>query len=289
MNKRKLKPQVKVILIILGSILALILLENIIIGINTLLRNFSAQREYNKQQELYEQTPEYKQEKYIAESVEKTINYIKEENYEELFKLIDPEYKEVFAIDSVEKFKEIVKDYIGEQPKDVTLLDYGMQNGRYVCSIAIQKEGVLENTEILVTPLSNGEFNVVLDNVRSIKRINNEIYTLDKEIEYNLKYIVEKNDERFLIFDVKNKTSKNIVGSYENTILRKTDRRNYELKNVEELQKIELPSNETVRISFVFDNTNSYAFPDDMINMNFRTENGNEINRTINLISSRDY
>ena len=289
MNKRKLKPQVKVILIILGIILALILLENIIIGVHSIMKNYKAQKEYEKQQELYEQTPTYKEEKYVAESVEETMKLIKEANFEKLFALLDPEYKEVFSVDSVEKFEEIVKRYIGDQPKDVTLLDYGMQNGRYICNIAIQKEGVLENKEVLVTPLANGEFNVFLDNVRTIEKIDNDIYTIDNEIEYNLKYKVTKADERILIFDVKNKTKNNIVGSYGKTILRKTNRIEYGLKNVEELQNVELPSNKEERIAFVFDNVDSYAYPDDIIYMNFKTENGTEINKTINLISPKEY
>lgn len=289
MNKRKLKPQVKIILIILGSILALILLENIISGINTVLRNYSAQKEYEKHQELYEQTPIYKEEKYVAESVEQTINYIKEENYSKLFELLDPEYKEVFQIDSLEKFMEILKNYIGEQPKGVTLLDYGMQKGRYICNIAVQKEDAIENKEILITPLVNGEFKIVLDDVRKIEKMENEIYTVDKEIEYNLKYKVEKGNERILIFDVKNKTKNNMVGSYEKTTLQKTNRINYSIENIEELQRIELPSNEEVRIQFIFNNKDSYIHPDETIYMNFETENGKEINRTINLISPKDY
>ena len=289
MYKRELKPQVKVILIILGVILALIVLENFIKLINSGWKSFMAEREYNKQQEMYEQTPIYEEEKYVADSVEKTIKYINEENYEELFALLDPEYKEVFAIDSVEKFKEIIKEYIGDSPKDVTLLDYGMQNGRYICSVAIQKEGVLENKQILVTPLVEDEFYIVLDNVRTIEKFDNVIYTLDPEVEYNLKYTVVKDNERILVFDVKNKTKNNMVGSYESTLLQKTDRVKYPLQNVDELKNIELPANQVVRLSFAFDNKDSYIYPDEVIFLNLLLNNGTQINKQVMLEVPDEY
>lgn len=289
MYKRELKPQVKVILIILGVILALIVLENFIKLINSGWKSFMAEREYNKQQEMYEQTPVYEEEKYVADSVEKTIKYINEENYEELFALLDPEYKEVFAIDSVEKFKEIIKEYIGDSPKDVTLLDYGMQNGRYICSVAIQKEGVLENKQILVTPLVEDEFYIVLDNVRTIEKFDNVIYTLDPEVEYNLKYTVVKDNERILVFDVKNKTKNNMVGSYESTLLQKTDRVKYPLQNVDELKNIELPANQVVRLSFAFDNKDSYIYPDEVIFLNLLLNNGTQINKKVMLEVPDEY
>lgn len=289
MYKRELKPQVKVILIILGVILALIVLENFIKLINSGWKSFMAEREYNKQQEMYEQTPVYEEEKYVADSVEKTIKYINEENYEELFTLLDPEYKEVFAIDSVEKFKEIIKEYIGDSPKDVTLLDYGMQNGRYICSVAIQKEGVLENKQILVTPLVEDEFYIVLDNVRTIEKFDNVIYTLDPEVEYNLKYTVVKDNERILVFDVKNKTKNNMVGSYESTLLQKTDRVKYPLQNVDELKNIELPANQVVRLSFAFDNKDSYIYPDEVIFLNLLLNNGTQINKQVMLKVPDEY
>lgn len=289
MYKRELKPQVKVILIILGVILALIVLENFIKLINSGWKSFMAEREYNKQQEMYEQTPVYEEEKYVADSVEKTIKYINEEKYEELFALLDPEYKEVFAIDSVEKFKEIIKEYIGDSPKDVTLLDYGMQNGRYICSVAIQKEGVLENKQILVTPLVEDEFYIVLDNVRTIEKFDNVIYTLDPEVEYNLKYTVVKDNERILVFDVKNKTKNNMVGSYESTLLQKTDRVKYPLRNVDELKNIELPANQVVRLSFAFDNKDSYIYPDEVIFLNLLLNNGTQINKQVMLEVPDEY
>lgn len=289
MYKRELKPQVKVILIILGVILALIVLENFIKLINSGWKSFMAEREYNKQQEMYEQTPIYEEEKYVADSVEKTIKYINEEKYEELFALLDPEYKEVFAIDSVEKFKEIIKEYIGDSPKDVTLLDYGMQNGRYICSVAIQKEGVLENKQILVTPLVEDEFYIVLDNVRTIEKFDNVIYTLDPEVEYNLKYTVVKDNERILVFDVKNKTKNNMVGSYESTLLQKTDRVKYPLQNVDELKNIELPANQVVRLSFAFDNKDSYIYPDEVIFLNLLLNNGTQINKQVMLEVPDEY
>ena len=86
MERKKLKPQVKVVLVILGIILFFILLENGINALGEYAENRKYQKEYEQKQEAYEKTPEYHEEQYVAGCVEQTVDLINVYDYEELYR-----------------------------------------------------------------------------------------------------------------------------------------------------------------------------------------------------------
>ena len=104
-NRRKLKPQVKVVLITLAVILGFIILENLIGAISSLIKNAKVQSEYNKKEEILQQTPEYKKGEEINEFVNEIVGYLSAGNYEEVYNQTDPDYLNALNIDSPEKLK----------------------------------------------------------------------------------------------------------------------------------------------------------------------------------------
>ena len=280
--KRRLKPQVKAGLIIIGIIAVFILLENGINLASDLIKNIKAQNEYNYKQEQLKNTEKYKQEVYISECIEQTLEYIKTENYDELFNHLDPEYKAAFGIDSVEKMKAILDEYIGENADTISLVKHTMQNGRYICEIAIYKSNNIQKQKILVTPLED-EFYVVLDEVDTIEKFEGRFGVTHPQIDYTLIYKIVKGKERILVVEAKNKTQKTLSGSFD-AVLQQTNRFEFQLLNPDEVKDITIPAGESVRINFKYDNEHHKMLLDDNLAITFVLSDGSELNSKMDLL-----
>ena len=275
MGNRKLKPQVKVVLVIILLILVAIVAENLIKLLVNVTEEVKTKHELKKEQEIYMSTPEYAEEKYVEACVKKTIEYLNSGDYESLYNVIDPDYKEYMQIDSIDEFKNLLATYI-EGADSVNLLDYGMQNNRYICEIVLVSGANTINKRILVKPLENEEFYVVLDDIYSIEKFNGRFRVFDDKIDYNLVYRVNRGTTKTYVMDIKNYTNKDMVGSYKKTYLMKTNRKTCTVQNVEELENVTIPAGGTIRLNFIIENvsTNSYTFPDDMLYLNFESVDG---------------
>lgn len=288
-NKRKLKPQVKVVLIILGVIVGLIIIENVIGGISTLIKNAKAQIEYNKKQELYEQTPAYEEEQKISEFLNQMVTYLSNKNYEELFKLVDPEYKESLNITTVDEFKVIVEDYIGKDVLNVKLMDYYLYNDRYVCEVSVEQEGITDVTDILVTPKGDDNFYIVLDEVQKIEKFDNQYRIFNEDLTYNIKYKIKKAKAETFVIEATNNTANAMIGSFAESILAKSGYFYCSVKNSDTVRKVELPAGETVTFSLTFNDEKYDAFSDESIDIILKLENGTKITKTITLVLPDDY
>ena len=288
-NRRKLKPQVKAILIVLGVILACIILENLIGGIGSFIKNTKSQIEYEKKEEAQQETQKYKKGEKITEFVNEIIGYLTEEKYDLVYKLTDPDYLTALNIDSEEKLKNIIISHFDGIPKNAKMVNYSKVNGRYVCEISIEKEDSIERVEILVTPNGVDNYYIIIDDVRSIEEYDKKYKFTNSEYEFDIKYIVKTADEEILVIKAQNKTSKNLVGSLVSTALEKSNHAECLPKNIEEIQKIEFPAGAAVQFSLVFPNDKHSAYPDESLNLNVQFDNGKNIDRIINMVPIEDY
>lgn len=288
-NRRKLKPQVKAILIVLGVILACIILENLIGGIGSFIKNTKSQIEYEKKEEAQQETQKYKKGEKITEFVNEIIGYLTEEKYDLVYKLTDPDYLTALNIDSEEKLKNIIISHFDGIPKNAKMVNYSKVNGRYVCEISIEKEDSIERVEILVAPNGVDNYYIIIDDVRSIEEYDKKYKFTNSEYEFDIKYIVKTADEEILVIKAQNKTSKNLVGSLVSTVLEKSNHAECLPKNIEEIQKIEFPAGALVQFSLVFPNDKYSAYPDESLNLNVQFDNGKNINRIINMVPIEDY
>ena len=288
-NRRKLKPQVKVLLIVLGVFLGLVILENLIGGISSFVKNTKTQIEYNKKEEAQQQTQKHKTGEKLTDFVNEIIVYLSEEKYDLVYNKTDPDYIEALNIDSVEKMKAIIVEHFNGIPKNAEVVNYSKIDGRYVCEVSIEKEDSIERVELIVTPNGAGNYYIIIDDVRSIEKYNKKYKFINSEFEFDVKYIVQKADEEILVAEAKNKTSKNLIGSVAATSLEKTNHVECMPNNVEELQQIEFPSNTPVKFLLTFQNDKYAAYPDESLNLKVQFDNGTKIDRTINMVPVEDY
>lgn len=288
-NRRKLKPQVKVALIILGVFFGFIILENLIGGVGHLIKSAKNQIEYNKNEEIYEQTPEYQKGEKISEFVTEILTCITNGNFEEVYRLTDPDYIEALDIDSVDKLKTIVENHFGAIPKNISLMDYYKNNGRYICEVSIEKDDGIENVDVLVTDRGGDNYYIIIDNVKSIEKYDKQFRFNDSEFEFDIKYKVKRPAEEILILEAHNKTSNNLVGSLTSTVLVKSSRAECTLKDSEALEKVEFPAGETVKIMLVFPNGKYEAYPDEALRLKVDFDNSTKIHKTINMVPKDAY
>lgn len=274
----------KVVLVIMLIILGAIVIENLINLLVNVTEEVKTKHEIEEEQEIYMTTPEYAEEQKIEVCVKKAIDYLNSGDYESLYNVIDPDYKEYMQLDSVDKFKELLATYT-EGADSVKLLDYGMQNGRYICEVEFTSGANIVNKRLLVKPLDNEEdFYIILDDdIYSIEKFTGRFRVFDSKIDYNLVYRVRRDTTKTYVMDIKNYTNKDMIGSYKDTYLMKTDRGICYIQNKEELENITIPAGETIRLNFVIDNTStkSYTFPDDILYINFDSVDGTRKSDTI--------
>lgn len=288
-NRRKLKPQVKIILIVLGVILAFIILENLIGAIGYFIKNTKTQIEYNKKEEAQQQTQKYKTGEKITDFVNEIIVYLTEEKYDLVYNLTEPAYLEALNIDSKEKLKDIIINHFGGIPKNATMVNYSKIDGRYVCEISIEKEDAIERVNIIATPNGVDNYYIIIDDVKSIEEYDKKYKFINSQFEFDVKYIVKKADEEILVIEAQNKTSKNLVGSVVATALEKSNHAECLPKNTDELQKIEFPAGTPVKFSLVFPNDKYAAYPDESLKLKVQFDNGTNIDRVINMVPVEDY
>lgn len=283
MKTNELKPQVKVLLIILIVILFFILLENGINALGKYIEDKKYQTEYIERQEAYKETPQYKEEQYVAGCVKKTIELINAKKYEELYNRIDPTYKEIFSIDSVEKFKEISQNHIGENIDNVTLKDHYINNSRYICEVSIAREDSITTGKFVVTPIDEENFYVILDDVEWIEKAPQGYSVASPKVSYIYKYKVHKSNQMLLVIETTNRTNQDLKGSLATSMLQRTNRVQYELLNKEELSNITIPAGETINLIMAFSDTNSSSYHDDNLKLDFTTADGTIISNTMDL------
>lgn len=283
MERKKLKPQVKVVLVILGIILFFILLENGINALGEYAENRKYQKEYEQKQEAYEKTPEYHEEQYVAGCVEQTVDLINVYDYEELYNRLDPEYKAIFDIDSEEKFKEIAKEYFGEDIDKVSLTDHHIEENRFVCEVSVYKGDTMKKNEIIVTPIDEENYYVILDDVKSIEKMPLGYNIGNTSVGYSLTHKVHKNNEMIYVFEITNRTDKPITGSLVDSKLQRTNRLQYELLNKDELENITIPANGTTKVLMSYSDKSSVSYHDDNMELSLKMSDGTVKSNTLDL------
>ena len=288
-KKRKLKPQVKVILIALAIFLAFILLENIISGLGFLIKNAKSRIEYDEKYEVNQENPEYQKEQQMQDFVNEVMLKLSEGKYEEVYQMTDPDYIEVLNLNSVEKYKAVVDGYLGTIPENVKLMECNKNGDRYVCEFSMEKGEEIEFSQILLRPRVNDTYYIIIDKLNNIEKYNQQFRFSNSQFEFDVKYKVRKDKEEVLVIEAQNKTSNNLVGSLIETTLVKSSSDECNVKNIEELENIEFPAGETIRFSLVFKDDKFISYPDEALKLKVNFDNGTDIDRRINMVPVDDY
>lgn len=273
------KKVVRTTLICLGIILGLILIENAIRGSVKVAEHVKNNSEIKKEQKAYEASDEYKEDTYVEKCIKSAFEYLKNENYEAIYGMITPEYKDFKQTNGIEELKKQIQDYIGTFDT-VSLLDYKTLYERYSCKVAVTTNGKMNVKKVIVTPKNDGNFTIIFDDVDMIisgdKRHN---YT-DKKIKFNILYEVKYPDCKIYVADVTNISDKLIEGTFEDSSIYRTDKVGYKPSQDSSIN-VSIAPNETARVNLIFEdiNTTSYAL-DSYMEISLKGKDGKIISKT---------
>ena len=272
---KRLSPRTRIFLIVFLVIAFLILSENLIRLIARVSEQTIVKIDDKKQEEIYQSTEEYKNEVYIENSIEKAINLLKNENYQELYKVLDKEYAIAMDIDSEEELKTYLLEYFGN-PTNIELVEFETIDDRFVCTVNVEVQDEIIQKIMLVTPKENDEFTLIFDNVLIIYNYEGKKLTANGKLKYELISKVTREGDYICTFEMTNQSNKTLEGSLENMVLVKTNRKKYSPLNVDELKDIVLAPGETKFLKYRIDtSTNSYL-GDDRVEFVFIEKNGTE-------------
>lgn len=273
------KKIVKGVLICLGIIIGLILIENAIRGSVKVAEHVKNNSEIKKEQKEYEASDEYKEDNYVEKCIKSAFEYLKNENYEAIYGMITPEYKDFKQLKGVEELKKQIQDYLGTFDT-ASLLDYKTLYERYSCKVALTSNGKMNVKKVMVTPKDNGDFTIIFDDIDTIivgdKRHN---YT-DKKIKFNILYEVKYSDRKIYVADVTNISDKQIEGTFEDSSIYRTDKVAYKPQKDDSIN-VSIAPNETARVNLIFNDvsTTSYAL-DSYMEISLKGKDGKVISKT---------
>lgn len=280
MKLERLSPKAKTFLLIFLIIAVLVLSENLIRLIARVSEETVVKIDNKKEEEKYQATEEYKDEVYIEASIAEALELLKNEDYEALYAVLDPEYAIAMNIDSAESLKDYMLLYMGT-PSDIELLEFEEVNERFVCTVNVNVQSEIMQKIVLVTPKENDEFTVIFDNVSLIKNYNGTKIIEDEKLKYELISKVTREGDYICTFEMTNNTNKTLEGTLENMKIVKTNRKKYSPLNIDELQNIVLAPGETKFLRYRIDtSTNSYL-SEDRIEFIFIEKNGTENKDTL--------
>ena len=273
MEKEKIK---KVIIILLALIFVLILSEVIIRFISRSVEKIKVNIEDNKKDEEYQDTQEYVQEVYLEDCIDKSIKLLRSGDYEKLYELLNPTYKEYMEFNSIESFITYLKNYV-KDTETVELDDYYMNYGKYVCTFSGRTAVGTSKYKVLIekniNDTSEYNFNIIFDDINYIETYDTYRAIYVDNIKYSLLYKVSSKDYSDIIMSITNNTSKEVKISLSDILLIKSDKKRYYPKDYEETEHI-IPAGESSRVKFRFDDTLSSTMLDKYIDFTAKI-NGN--------------
>lgn len=274
------KKIIKIVVIIVVIIVLLICLENMIRGFITVTEEVKTEKELKKEQELYEQTPQFQKEQYIEKSVQRTIDYIKSGDYEALYARVDPEYKDFMNFQTIEDFKKHIDAYL-ENPISVELVDYYKMYNKYVCTISAETSYGKKTHKVLVEDGSVGEFYVIFDYIDSIQTRTAKRYSKTiNDVEFRIIHEVVYPDYKVYAVDITNNSDKTIEGTMAGSSIKKSDFTTHYFMNEDELN-VSIPKGEKVRVNMKMDFGSSAPYGDVEVKLLIKDESGKSIGATL--------
>lgn len=274
------KKIIKIVIIIFAIIFILIGLENLIRGFAKVTEDIKGQIEIKKEEKEYENSYDNQLETYLDTSIKEVVGYLASGDFETIYNLLDPDYKDYMNFETSDKFKEYVTDYMGT-PKNASLIKQYKKSNKYVCTVSITTENSIETYTILIKPLDNGKYTVILDDLTSIENVTDKYKLSSGKITYNIRYRVKKAGTIEYSIDITNNDSKTLKGSLEETNLKMSNSEEYYLVNKEEVSNVEIAPKETKRLKLKINNSAASIYKEMQLNMKFKLENGEEISDNI--------
>lgn len=247
MDRKKLIRTAVIIFIIIASLIAL---EVSIRGINTAINNHKEAKENEKNEEIYKDTEEYKEEKFLENVISEFGKLMNEKNVDSLYELMNEDYMDFRFNNSKDEFTKYISKYFPSGEAEYELQTYDNLYGRYLCRFLCFDDSNYVSYKLLVTPKAENTYDVIFDTFDTLTKLNGSI-SKKENMEYSLLYMVKQDSKYLYMVELENVGKDALEYQYENVILNNTRGYTYYFNTGNE--KITLKPGEKLRCQYVFD------------------------------------
>lgn len=243
------KKTVKMVLIIIGLIIAMAILEISIRAIGSSIKSFSEKKqEEKKQEELYNSETSV-QSRETEKFVNNVYDAIQNKQYEVVYNLLDATYKECFFENNLTNFKDYLENemILGNEYKIVRI----NQKTNYAEVLVGITSGEDYKTQICVVKTANGDNKIIFGQYSNITKAK-ETNADTENVRYNLEYYFEVATQGVFVVKATNKTEKELSLNLSNACLETTGGQR---KNGEITETIKLLPKASAEIKIVYNKT----------------------------------
>lgn len=244
------KKAVKIILIVILVILALIGIENMFRAIKWSREVVKDNKEQKKIEEEYKQSHEYKVTEYLSNCIELSINLLASGDFDTIYSKLDESYKDYMQFTAVDDFKSFMNEYMGT-PVSAELVSQREQNNKYVCEVSIETKKSVNNYTVIIEPRGE-DYRITFGDIKQILSYKGVYKTTMNSLSCDIIYKVKESNSWVYAIEVTNRNDKTIKGSFANSYLERTDKKEYDVINASNYEEVEIKPNETVRMNFRF-------------------------------------
>lgn len=273
MDRKKLIRLASIVFIV---IVALVVLEVSIRGINTAIVDYKEKKENKKNEEIYKNTEEYKEEMFLKNVVTKFGELLNKKDIDSLYELMNEDYKNYKFNGDKEKFTKYIEKYFPSGENEYELQTYENLYGRYLCRFLTFDKSNYASYKLIVTPKENNMYDVMFDSIDTLTKLKGNI-SQKENINYSLLYMAKQDGKYMYMVEFENKEASEKEYQYESVVLKNTRGDTY-VFNVEG-RKITLKPAEKTRCEYVFDGEKIGLYDHASININLvETSTGRKLN-----------
>ena len=270
------KKSIRLASIVFIVIVTLIVLEVSIRGINTAIVDYKEKKENQKNEEIYKNTEEYKEEIFLENVVTKFGELLNKRDIDSLYELVNEDYKNYRFNGDKEKFAKYIEKYFPSGENEYELQTYENLYGRYLCRFLTFDKSNYASYKLIVTPKKNDTYDVMFDGIDTLTKLNGNI-SQKGNINYSLLYMAKQDGKYMYMVELENKEASEKEYQYESVVLKNTRGDTY-VFNVEG-RKITLKPAEKTRCEYVFDGEKIGLYDHASINIDLiETSTGRKLN-----------
>lgn len=269
MDRKKL---IKIAVIILIVIFALAILEISIRGINTAVNEYKNAKNEQKNEEIYKNSEEYKEEQLLEKVVSEFGKLLNKKDVDSIYELLNEDYKEYKFAGNKEEFERYISKYFPSGEAEYELQTHDNLYGRYRCRFLMINNANYVSYKLLVTPKADNTYDIIFDDFDTLTKKDN-ILSQKGDVKYSLKYVIKNGEKYIYVVEFENVGKATLEYNNESVVLTNTKGNTYQFKPSD--KNLTLKPNEKVKCEYTFAGEYIGLYNHDSIKINLQESTSN--------------
>lgn len=268
-------------LMIVGIFFGLIGIEVLMRGIGNFFSNHRKNIQMQQEEKAYQNSEEYQTNTFLESSVRQIIDLLKAKDDTSLYAILDEDFINYRELKDVNSFQSYMKQYIPSF-LDARMISWKQYDDLFVCLVSITGETGTFTRNFVIKKAYDNSFTVIFDAAKSIRNVSNLYYQGNGLFHCKIQYIIETESTIVYVIDITNNSKTTMDGSFEKTVLRKSNGDRCSV--LSDLSNEIIEPSQTKRLLFEMDNLTGKEFSATGIDIIFQNqEESSQSELSINL------